>query len=380
MGFKGRDEIQKLIRPLMAHQTPDVEDYENLRALDDELSLLAEKIGFGSAGSLAFLGLAGAPIVYDAAKKSITTTLDNAAIKANDIADTEAFYAKQGFRAKTSGSKVPLEAAKNAGKANKGTKGVIKISKVLKDIGNHIWGKAAGQAAKSGASAGAGTTGAAAAGKLGFQIGSTVGFRLVLSVAVVGALATVGDIAASIAETIKAEKYEDALHRSANTVNPFAVSKTLGRNPDGLAKANLFMQLLKMTIADPADQGLLTIDYPTTKCPPGMKNGTKTICVWEVKFHNQASLTMEQTQQIANANGWEIATAEEVEKAWYYLEYEKYAFGRTADGNFAVPVVKDYSNFKSGPNLNAVGGNQGFFHTVGKAKRSIRKENLPKIR
>ncbi|WP_425420440.1 discoidin domain-containing protein [Phaeodactylibacter xiamenensis] len=84
--------------------------------------------------------------------------------------------------------------------------------------------------------------------------------------------------------------------------------------------------------------------------------------VKEVKFHSQGSLTPDQVRSMARQNEWTIATAAEVHDAWTYKGLDVYAFGMMADGSFAVPVQKDHSNFKKGPNIGAVGGNQGFFY------------------
>ena len=51
-------------------------------------------------------------------------------------------------------------------------------------------------------------------------------------------------------------------------------------------------------------------------------------------------------------------------KAWTNLKLDVYAFGMMSDGRFAVPVQSDHSNFKTGPNIGATGGNQGFFYTL----------------
>lgn len=84
----------------------------------------------------------------------------------------------------------------------------------------------------------------------------------------------------------------------------------------------------------------------------------------EVKFHGQNGITMDQAKAIAAQNGWQIATSYEVLAAYQQHNLDVYAFGMMADGRFAVPVQKDHSNFKKGPNIGATGGNQGFFYTM----------------
>lgn len=91
----------------------------------------------------------------------------------------------------------------------------------------------------------------------------------------------------------------------------------------------------------------------------------------EVKFYSQNSLTPEAAQQIALQNSWVLATEQEVRDAWTHLNLNVYAFGRMASGRFAVPVQKDQSNFKIGPNIGATGGNQGFFYTLPSSTRTF---------
>lgn len=83
-----------------------------------------------------------------------------------------------------------------------------------------------------------------------------------------------------------------------------------------------------------------------------------------VKFYSKNSLSLAQAQAIAKQNGWTLATGNDIQAAFVQHKLDVYAFGLMADGRFAVPVQKDHSNFKKGPNIGAVGGNQGFFYTV----------------
>lgn len=83
-----------------------------------------------------------------------------------------------------------------------------------------------------------------------------------------------------------------------------------------------------------------------------------------VKFYNKAGVNLAQAQSLAAQMGGKVATSYEVQAAFAQHNLDVYAFGMMADGRFAVPVQKDHSNFKKGPNIGAVGGNQGFFYTV----------------
>ncbi|MFK7907439.1 MAG: hypothetical protein AB8B69_20050, partial [Chitinophagales bacterium] len=95
-----------------------------------------------------------------------------------------------------------------------------------------------------------------------------------------------------------------------------------------------------------------------------------------VKFHSQTGLSLGQAQNIATVRRWEVATPSEIQLAWMHQKLDIYAFGRMADGRFAVPVQKDHSNFKKGANIGAKGGNQGFFYTV-EAEKPVPPKSTP---
>lgn len=117
-----------------------------------------------------------------------------------------------------------------------------------------------------------------------------------------------------------------------------AVTGTTGSNPGATSAQS----------GGPSTDNTSTVDVATVK---------------EVLFHSQASLSLAEAQAIAQENGWKIASSSEVEAAFTYRNLDVYAFGRMADGRFAVPVQSNHSNFQKGPNIDAVGGNQGFFYT-----------------
>jgi hypothetical protein len=79
-----------------------------------------------------------------------------------------------------------------------------------------------------------------------------------------------------------------------------------------------------------------------------------------VEFHSMAGLDMQQATLLAGNYGGRLATDDEVRNSWATQGLDAYAFGRTAEGTFAVPVQSDHPNFKKGPNVNVTGGNQGF--------------------
>ena len=82
----------------------------------------------------------------------------------------------------------------------------------------------------------------------------------------------------------------------------------------------------------------------------------------KVYFHSQSSLSLAEALSIAKQNSWVLATATEVQEAWLFHKLDANAFGRMADGRFAIPIQTDHTNFKKGPNIGVFGKNQGFFY------------------
>ena len=103
----------------------------------------------------------------------------------------------------------------------------------------------------------------------------------------------------------------------------------------------------------------------TENCRDGKISKDGGPCVTEVMFHREGGLSLNDARARARETGNAVATAQQVKDAWEKLGLDVYAFGRVADGSFAVPVQRDHSNFKKGVNAGAQGGNQGFFFVTG---------------
>ncbi|GAL63279.1 hypothetical protein [Algibacter lectus] len=101
-----------------------------------------------------------------------------------------------------------------------------------------------------------------------------------------------------------------------------------------------------------------------TNCSDGQINGEDGGCLYEVKFYNQNSLTLDQAKAKAAEFGWSLATAEELTNAYHKLKLNQFAYGILADGKMAVPIQTDMGSFKKGTNIGVTGGNQGFFYTI----------------
>ncbi len=115
---------------------------------------------------------------------------------------------------------------------------------------------------------------------------------------------------------------------------------------------------------DPTGLGAVAAAYANPLCRDINSSSSYISTIREVKFYNQNGITLAQAQSLAKQNSWVIATPINVQDAWSHKNLNVYAFGMMADGRFAVPVQSDHSNFKKGPNIGAVGGNQGFFYIV----------------
>ncbi len=101
-----------------------------------------------------------------------------------------------------------------------------------------------------------------------------------------------------------------------------------------------------------------------TNCTDGKVNGVNGGCLYEVKFHNENNLSLEQAKTVASYSGWTLATADELSAAYNRLNYGHFAYGMLADGQMSVPVQSDMGTFKKGVNIGVNGGNQGFFYTI----------------
>jgi hypothetical protein len=123
------------------------------------------------------------------------------------------------------------------------------------------------------------------------------------------------------------------------------------------AKSNKYNYTPNIKVTPVTTFGKKVDDVETTLYIPAEK-------AKEVKFFGQNGISMDQAKAISAQKGWKIASSFEVQAAFQHLKLDVYAFGMMADGRFAVPVQKDHSNFKKGPNIGAVGGNQGFFYTM----------------
>ncbi|MCB0614929.1 MAG: discoidin domain-containing protein [Lewinellaceae bacterium] len=117
-----------------------------------------------------------------------------------------------------------------------------------------------------------------------------------------------------------------------------------------------------------------TVVGTTGTTSTGINPSTPTNTAKEVKFYSQNSLSLAEAQAIAKENGWEMASGSEVEAAFEQQNLNVWAYGRIADGRFAVPVQSDQSNFQKGPNIGVTGGNQGFFYTISGTPTSTSEE------
>lgn len=379
LGPKGRESVYKLYRPLIANTRESLEkDPKWLRDYGEELNRTALDAGLRAGAMTVLMATVGGVAQNTALEVVKNTNKANLAIKVNETEDLVRNWAQNLQQAaELNGEKLPWDDALKKAAEKFGTTGANAADDITvgagktaaKNVAKQLWGKTLKEALEEAAPEGA----ELAAKQIAKVTAKHIATKVVSVAAVLGAIATFGEIFGTIiADAAKTDSFDRSLRKSANTVDTdFTVAKFLGGNPDDFTKASLFSQLVKMTIADPADLGKLTLEWPEVTCDPGQK-ASLVGCQWDVKFHSQPSLSLAEAQTIANNNGWQLATEEDVDNAWSFLKLNVYAYGRMSSGRFAVPVQVDHSNFSKGVNLGAGGGNQGFFYTTGKAKLSVR--------
>ncbi len=97
-------------------------------------------------------------------------------------------------------------------------------------------------------------------------------------------------------------------------------------------------------------------------CKAGGTAATSNVA--EVKFYSRNSMTLAQARSLAAQNGWELATPAQVIAAWQNRGLNAFAYGRTSDGKFCVPIQQNNGSFRRGHNCGITGGNQGFLYVV----------------
>lgn len=306
LGYRGQVAINLLYKPMLVKNLPEYDDRENLRSLDEEMTKTAAAVGIGSAfgGGAVFSAAVGSIHVYLGVKKALFTSAANAAIKANDLA--------------AAGAKT---VAQEAGK---------KLTQVLtRNVTAKILSGAAGPV-----------------------LAGAAFFATVF-----------GEV---VAEHVKTAEYDAALRKGAQYVVPLDVKTYLASGTEdeiNAKKVKLFTQLVKMTIADPADAEMLTMALPEFPCRPGeIREKAGGYCIREVKFHAAPSLTRQQAETVALQNGWQLASSKETEEAWEYLSLDLNSSAMMADGRFAMPLQKDLATLKRGTNIKDNAPNQGFLY------------------
>lgn len=320
----GGPAVAMLYKPMLMNNFPDLDDTENLAPLGGDITGALLHLGFTTTG-IGIVGVSGGTSIVSREVAKVTSTLNgNKAILLKEAAKEGAAIEK------AAGKKI--------------------IRQVIKDIFRPT------------------------VKQVGSKVAQTVGGELFSKIftagtAAVGIILTAAEIFGStVADRVRTDQFNAMVNERAHNVVLKDTREYLGDNPTEMQKSAIFNQLVNMVIAEPAARGDLTLALPDIKCGPGTLRSpyNNRICVQEVKFYSEAGLTFEQARAKAKSQGWSLATQAEVLDAWKSLDLDAYAFGRTAEGTFAVPVQSDHSNFKIGPNLGAVGGNQGFFYTVGK--------------
>lgn len=327
IGMKGQQALATVIKPMMARLTPDFPDPEGLVFIDEDFTALAETVGVkqirtNDSELWAIIGMEMTK--YGVADPVAWETYEEVAGGVNTILG----LLQLSFFLPTSDTPQAIAEAIL----------VSAIEKIVTKLVSEAAGNAVGPIAG------------------GLSFAATI-------------------LEAKLTEVIEADQYEEALRRDASNTDPVEI------NPDRLKptpfdsyaysaasiddpaveRAAIFALLMKMVIAEPADRNVLTLEVPILPCPIGTKKVGET-CTADIRFHDAPGLSLSDARQLASTFNWVLATPEVVQDAWQAKALDRYAFGMMADGRFAVPVQQDYSNFKTGANIGATGGNQGFFY------------------
>lgn len=349
IGEIGREQIARLFKPAMLRTGDELDDLENLRLVQQAPFnfVYGGEIGFtgtliaGLATSFGIDGALGGPasVIWRSTLNSARTAKLNSALKAKHLAE------------------VAETAAKEA--AEQGVQRAA--SSLADDVAEDAVKLTFRAAAKK------------AAQKLGGRISTFLGPKFLVSAA--GPILSGVSFFASVfgeklADVVKTNEYEEALIRDSRTYEPFDVDAMLGSNPGEAQKAPVISLLAKMVIAEPADRHGLTLEIPSIDCPMGFMNDGL-VCAPKIGFYQRDNISLSEAKSIAQLNPWIVSNAFEIENAWIAETLDQYAFGLLDNGQFAVPVQRDYSNFKKGANIGASGGNQGFFYTLAFVDKSF---------
>jgi hypothetical protein len=336
LGYRGQAAITLLYKPMLAKNLPEINDRENLRSLDEEMTKTVVGVGIGSAiGAATFLTAAvgSIPAIWSAQL-------------AGHAAATEGAVAVEG------GVQTIREMGRAAGKA---------AAKIEQEVAEYLAQKAAEKAVTK--------VGEKSAGKIINILGRQFSAKILAGAVgpvLAGAAFFASVFGEVVAEHIKTIDYDAALRKGAQYVVPLDVKTYLASGTEdeiNAKKVKLFTQLVKMTIADPADADLLTMALPTFPCRPGeIREKTGGYCIREVKFHAAPSLTRQQAETVALQNGWQLASSEETAEAWEYLSLDLNSSAMMADGRFAMPLQKDLATLKRGTNIKENAANQGFLY------------------
>ena len=70
-----------------------------------------------------------------------------------------------------------------------------------------------------------------------------------------------------------------------------------------------------------------------------------------LKFHESENITIGQARQLAQQNGWQLATAGEIEDEWQYNDLHIEKCGLIEDGRIAAPVQRETDMLYRGANI-----------------------------
>lgn len=380
IGSKGLDTVAKLYQPLAMVNASELSDLENLRLIRQEMP----RFVYGgemalTAGGVASL-ITSIGISQEAWRhvltKSLTATL-NSELVAKAVADTasDLLFSKAKLISESTGETYStvlarLQARQADDIAAAAAKTVVSsiaddvVANTADDVAVKVAAAVADDLVDDLVSIGVRKAGTKAAQELAELSAKQLAVKFIGSAAgpiLSGASFFASVFGEKLADIVKTNDYEAALLRDMKTYEPFDIAKFLGLNPTEAQKAPIFTLLVKMTIAEPADRNKLTLEVPGFICPLG-RDYIAEGCRREVRFYEAPGLSLEQAKNIANGNGWTLASGADVILAWEAKMIDTFAYGQLADGRFAVPIQSNRGSITAGANVDVTGGNQGFFY------------------
>jgi hypothetical protein len=264
LGPKGLEAVATLYKPLFLATMPDLIDLYGVGLTKDNMIGLRVGLNFGSTAAMA--GVMSAAMGGAVARQNAQFAARHAAAKAKLALKSSDDVYKLVLQANLdSGLSQADAAAKAAAKAKDASGSAGKLGKELvEELGEEAVEKAAKQASEKAAIQGA--------KKFSIIAGKTFSSKVLSAIPIVSGLTFFAEVFAEVVGGhIETKIYRDRLQSSIDSDETFDSVAILGDNPGAAETGIIFSLITKMTIADPADQGLLTLAIPLVPCSLGQR-------------------------------------------------------------------------------------------------------------